>query len=58
VKAANILLTEEATIKIADFGVSATLGKTTGTIGTPLWMVTPSFYFIPHHTQFLGTRGN
>eukprot|EP01094_Clydonella_sp_ATCC50884_P025679 TRINITY_DN6856_c0_g1_i1.p1 TRINITY_DN6856_c0_g1~~TRINITY_DN6856_c0_g1_i1.p1 ORF type:complete len:867 (-),score=191.24 TRINITY_DN6856_c0_g1_i1:66-2666(-) len=41
VKAANILLTEDGVVKIADFGVSAQLGATgkakTAT-GTPLWM--------------------
>jgi len=41
VKAANILLTEEAEVKIADFGVSAQLETATKTeeqTGTPLWM--------------------
>jgi len=38
VKAANILLTEEGQIKIADFGVSDVIGKANDTIGTPLWM--------------------
>ncbi len=38
VKAANILLNEEAQVKIADFGVSDTIGKANDTIGTPLWM--------------------
>ena len=37
-KAANILLTEEGQVKIADFGVSDTLGKANQSIGTPLWM--------------------
>jgi len=38
VKAANILLTEEAQVKIADFGISDTIGKASDSIGTPLWM--------------------
>eukprot|EP01117_Protostelium_nocturnum_P009447 TRINITY_DN3370_c0_g1_i2.p1 TRINITY_DN3370_c0_g1~~TRINITY_DN3370_c0_g1_i2.p1 ORF type:complete len:781 (+),score=334.70 TRINITY_DN3370_c0_g1_i2:79-2421(+) len=41
VKAANILVTEEAGVKIADFGVSAQLQKNhkvKDTMGTPLWM--------------------
>jgi serine/threonine protein kinase len=39
VKAANILLTSEAEVKIADFGISDSVGKTSDSIGTPLWMV-------------------
>jgi serine/threonine protein kinase len=43
VKAANILLNEKAHVKIADFGVSATLTQAKDTAeevtGTPLWMV-------------------
>jgi serine/threonine protein kinase len=41
VKAANILLNEKAQVKIADFGVSATLTQDTAeeVTGTPLWMV-------------------
>eukprot|EP01132_Coremiostelium_polycephalum_P000679 gene679-840_t len=42
IKAANILLNEEAIVKLADFGVSAQLddvmSKSTDFIGTPLWM--------------------
>ncbi|PRP80442.1 hypothetical protein PROFUN_11897 [Planoprotostelium fungivorum] len=38
VKSANILLTDEAQIKIADFGVSDVIGKANDSIGTPLWM--------------------
>eukprot|EP01102_Stenamoeba_stenopodia_P021944 TRINITY_DN8973_c0_g1_i2.p1 TRINITY_DN8973_c0_g1~~TRINITY_DN8973_c0_g1_i2.p1 ORF type:complete len:622 (-),score=153.34 TRINITY_DN8973_c0_g1_i2:74-1939(-) len=41
VKAANILLDEKATIKIADFGVSGQLAQgseLTDKIGSPLWM--------------------
>lgn len=44
VKAANILLNQQAQVKIADFGVSdrlqdlATDGHKTETVGTPLWM--------------------
>lgn len=39
VKAANILLNAEGEVKIADFGVSDTIGKAHESIGTPLWMV-------------------
>eukprot|EP01091_Cochliopodium_minus_P011279 TRINITY_DN3154_c0_g1_i1.p1 TRINITY_DN3154_c0_g1~~TRINITY_DN3154_c0_g1_i1.p1 ORF type:complete len:675 (-),score=181.14 TRINITY_DN3154_c0_g1_i1:11-2035(-) len=38
IKAANILLDEQAIIKIADFGVSDILGKSKETIGSPYWM--------------------
>ena len=42
IKGANILLTEAADVKLADFGVSAqitaTLGKRKSFIGTPYWM--------------------
>lgn len=42
VKAANILLTEEGRVKLADFGVAAqlsgTLSKRSTVIGTPMWM--------------------
>jgi len=42
VKAANILLTMEGSVKLADFGVSAelihTLGYSESFIGTPFWM--------------------
>lgn len=42
IKAANILLNDDATVKLADFGVSAQLddamSKSTDFIGTPLWM--------------------
>jgi len=42
IKGANILLTETADVKLADFGVSAqitaTLGKRKSFIGTPYWM--------------------
>lgn len=42
VKAGNLLLNEQGTVKLADFGVSAKLGDTMsrrGTvIGTPFWM--------------------
>eukprot|EP01087_Luapelamoeba_hula_P005064 TRINITY_DN15152_c0_g1_i1.p1 TRINITY_DN15152_c0_g1~~TRINITY_DN15152_c0_g1_i1.p1 ORF type:complete len:813 (-),score=145.95 TRINITY_DN15152_c0_g1_i1:13-2451(-) len=40
VKAANILLTEDAQVKIADFGVSEKMGtpRMGRVLGTPLWM--------------------
>lgn len=42
VKAANILLNTEGSVKLADFGVSAelihTLGYSESFIGTPFWM--------------------
>ncbi|EGC39404.1 hypothetical protein DICPUDRAFT_147802 [Dictyostelium purpureum] len=42
IKAANILLTDDSGVKLADFGVSAVLddvmGSSTTFIGTPLWM--------------------
>jgi serine/threonine protein kinase len=37
VKAANILVSEKLEIKIADFGVSDSLGNARDTIGTPYW---------------------
>jgi len=38
VKAANILITEDAIVKLADFGVSQQVGKAQEIIGSPLWM--------------------
>eukprot|EP01119_Soliformovum_irregulare_P012399 TRINITY_DN3219_c0_g1_i1.p1 TRINITY_DN3219_c0_g1~~TRINITY_DN3219_c0_g1_i1.p1 ORF type:complete len:487 (-),score=195.36 TRINITY_DN3219_c0_g1_i1:29-1489(-) len=38
VKCANILLTSEAEVKIADFGISDSIGKAQDSMGTPLWM--------------------
>lgn len=42
VKGHNILLTEEAQVKLVDFGVSshlaATLGRRNTSVGTPYWM--------------------
>lgn len=42
IKGHNILLTEEADVKLVDFGVSshlcATLGKRNTSVGTPYWM--------------------
>ena len=43
VKAANILLDETATVKIADFGVSEVLGKSQELTGTPYWMAPSSW---------------
>lgn len=50
IKAGNILLTREAGIKIADFGISAQLAEvqpSTASIGTPLW-IAPEI--IQHHS--------
>lgn len=40
IKAANILLNDQAEVKLADFGVSKYFGNISGdeTVGTPLWM--------------------
>lgn len=42
IKGHNILLTEEAQVKLVDFGVSshlsATLGRRNTSVGTPYWM--------------------
>ena len=42
IKGQNVLLTENADVKLVDFGVSAQLDKTIGRrntfIGTPYWM--------------------
>lgn len=42
IKGHNILLTDEADIKLIDFGVSSRLGGTMGrrgtSVGTPYWM--------------------
>lgn len=42
IKGHNILLTDEADVKLIDFGVSSRLGATMGrrstSVGTPYWM--------------------
>lgn len=49
IKGANILLTENGDVKLADFGVSAqitaTINKRRSFIGTPYWMVNHIFIF-------------
>jgi len=43
IKGQNVLLTDQAEVKLVDFGVSAQLDRTVGRrntfIGTPYWMV-------------------
>ena len=50
IKGANILLTDDGLVKLADFGVSAqitaTLAKRKSFIGTPYWMVNQHFYIV------------
>eukprot|EP00005_Dracoamoeba_jomungandri_P001028 CAMPEP_0174255894 /NCGR_PEP_ID=MMETSP0439-20130205/5176_1 /TAXON_ID=0 /ORGANISM="Stereomyxa ramosa, Strain Chinc5" /LENGTH=659 /DNA_ID=CAMNT_0015338267 /DNA_START=187 /DNA_END=2166 /DNA_ORIENTATION=- len=38
IKCGNILINEEGTIKLTDFGVSATMSQSDETIGSPYWM--------------------
>ena len=48
IKAANILITEQAQVKLADFGVSEQLNNSVSqvreVIGTPLWMAPEVFF--------------
>ena len=51
VKGHNILLTEDAHVKLVDFGVSshlaATLGRRNTSVGTPYWMAPE----VTHHAE-------
>lgn len=48
IKGHNILLTEQAQVKLVDFGVSshlaATLGRRNTSVGTPYWMAPEVMY--------------
>jgi Serine/threonine protein kinase len=55
VKGHNILLTENAHVKLVDFGVSshlaATLGRRNTSVGTPYWMAPE----VTHHAESILT---
>jgi serine/threonine protein kinase len=56
IKAANVLISEQGDIKLADFGVSSQLSNAMSRrftfVGTPFWMVS----LLPHHYTIADTR--
>lgn len=62
IKGHNILLTEEAQVKLVDFGVSshlsATLGRRNTSVGTPYWMAPEVCLTSLFNTGFLNLFSN